>query len=101
MTIYEEMLAALSTDEIASWLSTLYVKATTASTEIISRYEFKSMVTTFIDQITLAKTRREVEIDGVPLVYKGDKVKWYEIPFAYDPFWREMEVKCLARASRQ
>jgi hypothetical protein len=38
--------------------------------EIVSRYEFKSKVTTFKDNVT------------------GNT--WYEAPFAYDPFWENI-----------
>lgn len=39
---------------------------------IIAIYEFRGIVETFISQI--------------------DKTLWYDIPFAYDPFWEKVEA---------
>lgn len=50
-------------NDISHWCSDLYLRVTPTTKEIVSRYEFKNLVTTFIDNI--------------------DKVLWYEIPFAY------------------
>ena len=49
--------------------SDFYVKKTSISTKVIENYKFKNQVKTFRSQI--------------------DKKTWYDIPFAYDPFWEE------------
>ena len=71
MSIYEQMRkAGVAT---FSHESDLYVKATDGSTRILNEYEHhKKAATTF--------------------VHNG--ATWYDIPFAYDPFWG----KKLARA---
>ena len=71
MSIYEQMRkAGVAT---FSHESDLYVKATDESTRILNEYEHhKKAATTF--------------------VHNG--ATWYDIPFAYDPFWG----KKLARA---
>jgi len=70
MTIYEQLKAAgVPTD---SHQSDLYAKKTPESEAIIATYESRSIVTTFISQI--------------------DKTIWYDIPFAYDPFWDKVEA---------
>ncbi len=61
--ICDEMRKALPEKDIDHWQSDLYVRMTLASREIIDRYEFKNLVSAFIDQI--------------------DHVQWYEIPFAW------------------
>jgi len=45
----------------------LYVKVTPQSTEILEKYKYRKIVTSFISQI--------------------DHASWYDIPFAYEPFW--------------
>ena len=67
MTIYEQLKAAGV--PISSHESDLYAKKTPESQAIIAAYEFKGIVKTFISQI--------------------DKTVWYDIPFAYDPFWEK------------
>lgn len=47
--------------------SDLYIPKTEQTEKLISEYEFKENVTTFISQI--------------------EKTTWYDIPFAYIPFW--------------
>ena len=47
--------------------SDLYAKVTPESKKIIADYEFKNNVKTFRSQI--------------------DKEGWYDIPFAYKPYW--------------
>lgn len=65
MSIYEEFKkAGVETDNHAS---DLYVPVNEATKKIISEYEFKSNVTTFVSNI--------------------DGKTWYDIPFAYLPFW--------------
>lgn len=52
--------------EIENHESDLYCKVTPETTQIIKEYQFKNSVTIFI--------------------YKGER--WYDIPFAYDPYWK-------------
>jgi hypothetical protein len=47
--------------------SDLYVPVTTETTKLINKYEFKNNVKSFVCNI--------------------DKKTWYDIPFAYSPFW--------------
>lgn len=47
--------------------SDLYIPKTEQNTKLIAVYEFKENVTTFISQI--------------------EKTMWYDIPFAYQPYW--------------
>ena len=67
--IYERAIVTLPADHIdhATYSSDLYIKKTLESAKLIAEYEFKSGVTTFVDNI--------------------DGCIWYDIPFAYDPFW--------------
>lgn len=67
MTIYEYATAILPREEIDHHQTDLYLKVTPESKKIISKYEYKDNVTTFIDQIT--------------------GTLWYDIPFAYIPGW--------------
>lgn len=69
--IYEEMKNAGV--EISHHESDLYVPVNETTTEIVSRYEFKDNVTRFISQI--------------------DKKPWYDIPFAFNPFWDVKPLK--------
>ena len=66
MTIYDQMLAAGV--QINNHESDLYVPVTPETTAIVNGYEFKSNVTRFTSNI--------------------DKKQWYDIPFAYSPFWQ-------------
>ena len=76
MTIYEQLKAAgVPTD---SHGSDLYAKKTPESEAIVRAYEFRGIVKTFIDNI--------------------EKTLWYEIPFAYDPFWERVEAAASRRA---
>lgn len=65
VNIYAELLAAGVL--IACHESDLYAKVTPESRAIIARYEYKGNVTTFKAQ--------------------DDGALWYDIPFAYQPFW--------------
>jgi hypothetical protein len=67
MSIYEKLKAA--NIPIDNHESDLYALKTPESKSIIDQYEFKENVKTFISQI--------------------DKHEWYDIPFAYDPFWQK------------
>ena len=66
MTIYDQMLAAGV--QINNHESDLYVPVTPETTAIVNGYKFKSNVTRFTSNI--------------------DKKQWYDIPFAYSPFWQ-------------
>ena len=72
MTIYEQMKAAGV--QIDNHESDLYVPVNAATMQILDGYEHIQNVTTFIAQ--------------------GTDEKWYDIPFAYDPFWDR--VKAMA-----
>lgn len=70
MSIYKRLLKAgipLDNHE-----SDLYAKVTEESERIIKTYEFKENVTRFTSNI--------------------DGQRWFDIPFAFDPFW-EKKVK--------
>ena len=71
MSIYEEMVKAGV--KIDSWQSDMYVPVNDITKEIISRYQFKKMVTKFRDNI--------------------DHVIYYDIPFAYDPHYYPFGIK--------
>lgn len=68
MSIYEDM-KNLGV-EIDHHESDLYVPVTDETRAIVAEYEFKTNVTTFVSQI--------------------DKKLWYDIPFAYLPYWERL-----------
>lgn len=47
--------------------SDLYLRVTPQARALVMAYKFRSNVSTFVSQI--------------------DKQRWYDIPFAYQPFW--------------
>lgn len=53
--------------KVANHYSDLYVEVNETSTKLIKDYEFKRNVTSFFNQV--------------------EKKRWYDIPFAYDPYW--------------
>lgn len=64
--------------EISNYRSDLYVKASPRTWAIIKRYPLEHSITTgFHNNI--------------------DKQLWYEIPFAYVPFWEEVEKESQRR----
>lgn len=67
MDIYEQMKAAGV--QIDHHESDLYVPVNDISREILKTYEFRSNVTCFTCNI--------------------DKKRWYDIPFAYTPWWEK------------
>lgn len=69
-----------------SHASDLYIPKTEQTTKLISEYEFKENVTTFI-----ANTE-DVRCRACGHKIKQPKEVWYDIPFAYAPFWER--VKC-------
>jgi hypothetical protein len=66
-TLYEEVIALKI--PVCSHYSDLYIPVNVETTELIKRHKAKA--TTFVHQ--------------------GDQTLWYDIPFAYEPFW---ERKC-------
>jgi hypothetical protein len=66
-TIYKSALQFMEPDEISHHQSDLYLKVNGVSETLVSNYMYKSSVKRFISQI--------------------DKTLWFDIPFAYDPFW--------------
>ena len=69
MTIYEKALATISAKDIDHHESDLYLRKTPKTEKLINEYEFKNNVSVFRDAI--------------------DHELWYEIPFAYTPFFEE------------
>ena len=69
-TIYEDLKAAGV--KLNSHESDLYAKVTPESKAIVDKYEYKNNVRQFNSQI--------------------DGQQWYDIPFAYDPFWEKSTV---------
>ena len=66
MTIYEQMIK--NQVPVGNHESDLYAKVTPMSTLIINEYEHRQNVKTFKNNV--------------------DKTLWYDIPFAFDPFWK-------------
>lgn len=66
-SLYEKAKAEMPKEEIDHYCSTLYLKKTEVSDRLISEYEYKASVRTFKDNI--------------------DHVPWYEIAFAYEPYF--------------
>ena len=67
VSLYDRMKAAGV--EIDHHESDLYVPVNQTTEAIIAQYRFKSNVTRFISQI--------------------DRKPWFDIPFAYQPYWDE------------
>lgn len=68
--IYQEALKILPQDQIDHHFSDLYLKKNSKSRKIVEQYEHKHLVSEFKDQI--------------------DHEIWYEIPFAYTPFYNSL-----------
>lgn len=76
MGIMQDLKAAgVREEDMDNHESDLYVKKTSISTKVINNYEFKKSVTQFRSQI--------------------DKKIWYDIPFAYDPFWEGKKKRII------
>ncbi len=71
MSIYEQMKQAKV--QIDHHASDLYVPVNEITRLILETYEYRCNVTTFISNT--------------------DKKLWYDIPFAYTPFWERKEGK--------
>lgn len=56
-----------------SHASDLYIKVDSRSQDLVQQYKFRTNVTTFTSQI--------------------DKQLWYDIPFAYQPFWEKRSTR--------
>lgn len=65
--LYSEVIKNMDSKDIDNHESDLYIKVNPVSKELINNYEFKNNVTTFKDDV--------------------NKELWYEVPFAYIPFW--------------
>lgn len=65
--IYEKAIKTLPSKDIDHHESDLYLRKTLKSEKLISEYEFRNLVSVFRDNI--------------------EHVLWYEIPFAYSPYW--------------
>lgn len=68
--LYNAIIEATTPAERDHHASDLYVKATPTTKRIINRYKFNNQVSSFRDQ---TDPRRAL---------------WYEIPFAYLPYWQ-------------
>ena len=66
-TIYQKAVASMPENEIGHWCSDLYLKMTPISSRLVAEYEFPRQIRWFQNQ--------------------QDGTTWYEIPFAFDPFW--------------
>lgn len=66
ITIYAAAVEALPACDIDHHSSDLYIRVTQESKALISRFQYRHMVTTFVDNI--------------------DHVLWYELPFCFTPF---------------
>lgn len=67
--LYREIMKVTKPDEVGHWISDLQCKVTHETQALIKRYKYKKLVTRFISAI--------------------DGTDWYEIPFAYTPYWDE------------
>jgi hypothetical protein len=59
--------------EIASHYSDLYLKQSPLATQLVKDYTYSAQVSTFLSAI--------------------DGVVWYDIPFAYTPYWDSLPAK--------
>lgn len=78
MTIYEKAIATLPADCIDHHESDLYIKRTPASKRLIDEYKYSRSVETFCSPI--------------------DNCIWFDVPFAYDPYWNQKTNKMEARS---
>ena len=69
MTIFEKVQAAGIPHDNHS--SDLYIPVTEETKALVAQYEHKTSVTVFTSQI--------------------DGKSWFDIPFAYEPFWKDAE----------
>ena len=64
--------------EISHHESDLYIPVTPETTELVRRYQSRSIVKSFISQT--------------------DGKRWYDVPFAYMPFWDRVQKESERRA---
>ena len=67
--LYDEIVKVARPEEIGNWTSDLQCKVTKDTTEVIKQYQYRHLVTTFHSAI--------------------DGTLWYEIPFAFTPWWND------------
>jgi hypothetical protein len=75
--------------EISHHESDLYIPVTPETRALIARYKSRSNVTTFVEK-TLPDTRPCVLCGHVSRKQTAIRA-WYDIPFAYQPFWDKVE----------
>lgn len=73
-SIYDEAVSRMKPNEIGNWYSDLHLKVTSVSKELIKNYKFAEQIKTF-----------KSELPG------EEGTLWYDIPFAYSPWWDEKE----------
>ncbi len=66
--IYKQAIKKMSEKDIDHYNSDLYLRVNSISKKLIQEYNFKENVETFVDEI--------------------DHELWYDIPFAYLPFYK-------------
>lgn len=66
--IYKQAIMKMSEKDIDHYNSDLYLRVNSISKKLIQEYNFKENVETFVDEI--------------------DHELWYDIPFAYLPFYK-------------
>ena len=66
--IYKQAIMKMSEKDIDHYNSDLYLRVNSISKKLIKEYNFKENVETFVDEI--------------------DHELWYDIPFAYLPFYK-------------
>lgn len=67
--LYNEIVKVTAENERGNWTSDLQCKVTKATSAVIERYKYRHLVTSFHSAI--------------------DGKLWYEIPFAYAPWWED------------
>ena len=69
MDIYKKAVESMQGNEIDHYQSDLYLKVTPVSQELVNNFEFKGNVKRFYSRV--------------------DNSSWFDIPFAYTPFWNK------------
>ena len=70
-SVFRHALEALPACDIDHHASDLYIRVTPESQALLDRFQYRHMVTTFIDNI--------------------DHVRWYDLPFCYNPTLTEVQ----------
>lgn len=82
MTMRDDFLkAGMKPEEISNWCSDLYVLKNEISEKIISEYEFKKNVSTFLENCNCDKPHKRGETCNFV------RRTWYDIPFAYTEYY--------------